>query len=100
MNIEDATADLMTDVFTDEPDFNEYKPEKNRIPLDEMNPSITALNGVDLYYAEQSARLVKKGIDAGEDELMNHIVWQSFRKGEEYPEKYAGKDEDDDDDDD
>ena len=100
MNIEDATADLMTDVFTDKADLSEYKPEKNRIPLNEMNPSTTALKGKDLYYAEQSARLVKKGIDAGEDELMNHIVWHSFRKGEAYPEKYAGKDEDDHDDDD
>ena len=100
MNIEDATADLMTDVFNDEPDLSVYKHEKNRIPLDEMNPVMGALTGIDRYYAEQSARLVEKGIDAGEDELMNHIVWHSFRKGENYPEKYAGKDEDDHDDDD
>ncbi|NPA35766.1 MAG: bifunctional YncE family protein/alkaline phosphatase family protein [Chlorobi bacterium] len=96
MNIEDATADLMTDVFTKTPDTSEYKYEKNRIPLNEMNPEQTALKGQELFYAKQSARLAEKGIDAGEDELLNHIVWYSFRKEEDYPEAFAGNDDDDD----
>ena len=99
MNIADATALPMFDAFTDKADFAVYKHVKNKIPLDEMNPVRTALAGKDLYYAMESARLVKKGIDTGEDGLMNRIIWSSLKNGREYPEKYAGKDEDDDDDD-
>ncbi len=95
MNIEDATADLMSDVFTYTPDYRPYTAEKNRIPLDEMNPPQTALSGKDLYFANESARLVSLGIDAGEDDLMNRIIWHSFKKEAPYPEHLAGKDDDD-----
>jgi len=98
MNIADATAKTMTDVFTDTPDLKPYKHLKNNIPLDEMNPEKTALAGKELYYAMESERLVQKGIDTGEDMLLNRIIWGAVKKGERYPEKYAGKEEDDDDD--
>ena len=98
MNIADATADPMFDVFTDKPDFKPYKHLKNKVPLDEMNPPLTALTGKDRHYAMESERLVSKGIDTGEDVLMNRIVWHAVKKGEKYPEKYAGNEEDDDDD--
>lgn len=87
MNIEDATANTMTDVFTEKADFSPYIPLKNNIPLDEMNPSLATLNRQERYFAEQSLRLVDKGIDAGEDYLMNRIIWSSFRKQTPYPEK-------------
>jgi len=95
MNIEDATADLMTGAFSDTPDYTPYTHEKNRIPLDEMNPPATALTGKDLYFANESARLAARGIDAGEDDLMNRIIWHSFRREAPYPEHLAGKDDDD-----
>ena len=98
MNIADATAAPMFDAFTDKADFAGYKHVKNKIPLDEMNRAKTALAGRGLYYAMESERLVKKGIDSGEDSLMNRIIWSSLKNGREYPERYAGKDEDDDDD--
>ena len=96
MNIADATAEPMFDVFTATPDFSPYLHEENRIPLDEMNPPQTALTGKDLYYADESARLAARGIDAGEDDLMNRIIWHSFRKDDPYPEHLTGDDPDDD----
>ncbi len=88
MNVEDATAIPMRDVFTKKPDFSPYICVKNNIPLDEMNPPLSALNQADLYYAKASARLAEKGIDAaGEDDLMNRILWHSFRENRPYPKQ-------------
>ena len=98
MNIADATAKPMFDVFDDTPDQTPYKHLKNNIPLNETNPPKTALAGKELIYAMESERLVKKGIDSGEDALLNKIIWNAVKNGKEYPEKYAGFDEDDDDD--
>jgi hypothetical protein len=98
MNIADATAKPMFDVFDDAPDLTPYKHLKNNIPLNEMNPLKSALAGKDLIYAMESERLVQKGIDSGEDVLLNKIIWNAVKNGEDYPEKYAGFDEDDDDD--
>ena len=96
MNMADATATPMFDVFTDTPDTALYLHEENRIPLDEMNPPMTALTGQDLYFARESSRLASLGIDAGEDDLMNRIIWRSFRNDAPYPEHLAGHDDDDD----
>jgi len=98
MNIEDATAKPMFDVFTTRADLAPYTILKNRIPLDEMNPSIQSLKGQQKHFAMESEKLIKKGIDSGEDDLLNRIIWSSVKKNEKYPAQYAGKDEDFDDD--
>ncbi len=98
MNIEDATAKPMFDVFTNKADFTPYTLVKNRIPLDEMNPPIDALKGQQKHFAIESEKLLQKGIDSGEDDLLNRIIWSSVKNDEEYPAQYAGKDDDNDDD--
>jgi hypothetical protein len=98
MNIEDATAKPMFDIFSDTPDFTPYLAVKNNIPLNEMNPSLRALTGIQKKYALASAEMAKKGIDAGNDDLLNRIIWSSVEKNKAYPAKYAGKNEDHDDD--
>ena len=98
MNIEDATAQPMFDVFSDQPDFAPYTALKNQIPLNEMNPQKQSLKGKDKYFALASARLVQKGIDSGEDDLLNRIIWSSVKKNEKYPARNAGKAESSDDD--
>jgi len=70
MNIEDASAAPMFDVFTKHPDFTPYTALKNQIPLDEMNPPAQSLKGQQKYFALASARLAQKGIDSGEDDLL------------------------------
>ncbi len=96
MNIEDATGQPMFNVFSGKPDFTPYTALKNKIPLDEMNPALRALNGQQKRYAMASAEMAKKGIDAGNDDLLNRIIWSSVKKEKAYPAKYAGKDMDND----
>ena len=94
MNIMDATATPMFDVFTDKPDYSPYGSLKNQIPLNEMNPPLTALNGKQKRYAIASELMAQKGIDAGNDDLFNKIIWSSVEPNEPYPARYAGEDDD------
>ncbi len=94
MNIMDASAKPMFDVFTNQPDFSAYKPLKNNIPLNEMNPPLSALKGNAKEFAKESLQMAQKGIDAGDDQLFNRILWSSSKKGKPYPEKYAGNEKD------
>ena len=34
------------------------------------------------------------GIDSGNDDLFNHILWYAMKGNQPYPDKFAGKDED------
>ena len=98
MNIEDATAKPMFDVFTDQADDTPYVAVKNQIPLNEMNPSLSALTGRAKTFAMESELMAQKGIDAGGDDLLNRIIWSSVKNTKTYPAQYAGKDTDGDDD--
>jgi len=95
MNIEDATANPMYDVFSNKIDTTPYHALKNQIPLDEMNPPLSALKGKAKDFARASELMAQKGIDAGDDDLLNRIIWSSVKKKEAYPAKFAGKDKDD-----
>ena len=98
MNIMDAIAPLMTECFTDTLDLKSYKAVKNQIPLDEMNKKLAVLKGKSLHYAKKSMEVQFDHIDAGNDDLLNKILWFAARKYEKYPYKYDGKGEDEDDD--
>ncbi|MFA5045242.1 MAG: bifunctional YncE family protein/alkaline phosphatase family protein [Paludibacter sp.] len=77
MNIQDAIATPMFDCFTNTPDYNPYISVKNQIPLDEMNPPLTALSDKALHYAKLSLEPQFDGIDSGNDDLFNRILWFS-----------------------
>lgn len=94
MNIMDATARPMFDCFVSTPDLTPYQALKNRIPLNEMNPPLTALKGSDLYYAQRSMEPQFDGIDTGDDELFNKILWHAMKGKAKYPKRFSGKDED------
>ncbi len=97
MNIMDASAKPMFDLFSSKPDDTPYKALKNNIPLDEMNPPLSALKGEQKRFAIASMEMAKLGIDAGSDDLLNRIIWSSVKGKAAYPAKFAGKDDDDDD---
>ncbi len=97
MNIQDAIADPMVACFNDTPDFTPYQAVPNQIPLDEMNPSLTALEGEALHYAQKSLEPQFDGIDTGDDDLFNRILWFTAQGNKPYPIKFAGDDDDDDD---
>ena len=98
MNVEDASAKPMFDVFSKKPDLTPYLALKNQIPLDEMNPELSALKGQKRSFAIASAKMAKKDIDDISDDLLNHIIWASTMIGKPYPAKYVSLLHTDDDD--
>jgi hypothetical protein len=97
MNIQDAIANPMTDCFTTVPDKTPYKALPNNIPLDEMNPQLISLKGKALYFAKKSMLPEFDGVDSGNDDLLNRILWFAAKGSTPYPEKYAGAVRQDDD---
>jgi YVTN family beta-propeller protein len=93
MNIMDATAKPMFDCFSATADLTPYRAAENRVPLNEMNPPLNALKDEALHYAQKSMETQFDGIDTGNDELFNHILWFAVKGKEKYPGKYTGKDE-------
>lgn len=85
MNTIDATAKPMFDCFNDQPATVPFQVLPNRIPLDEMNPDFSMLQGKALYYARESAENAAEGVDTGEDDLMNRILWFSAKGEAPYP---------------
>jgi YVTN family beta-propeller protein len=98
MNIQDAIANSMTDCFSSEKDLTPYEALPNNIPLNEMNPELSSLSGKELHYAKKSLLPEFDGIDSGNDDLLNRILWFSEKGNIPYPSKFAGSDDRDDDD--
>jgi YVTN family beta-propeller protein len=90
MNIQDAIANPMTGCFNSEPDKTPYIAIPNNIPLDEMNKPLHSVIGNARYYAEKSMLPEFIGIDRGEDDLLNRILWFAAKGDTPYPVKYAG----------
>ena len=87
MNIQDAIANPMTDCFVTEPDRTPYKALPGNIPIDEMNPGLTLLNGKALHYARKSMLPEFDGVDGGDDDLLNKILWFAAKGDIPYPAK-------------
>ena len=85
MNVIDATALPMFDCFQDTPDATPYTARPNLIRLDEMNRPLQGLRGRALHLARESMEQADEGIDTGEDELMNEILWFATKGNVPYP---------------
>jgi len=90
MNIQDAIANPMANCFGSTPDRTPYKAIPNKIPIDEMNPQLISLKGNALYFAEKSMLPEFDGVDAGNDDLLNRILWFAAKGDIPYPAKFAG----------
>jgi YVTN family beta-propeller protein len=97
MNIQDAIANTMTDCFGSTPDFTPYKALANNIPIDEMNAPLTSLTGKALHFAKKSMLPEYDGVDSGDDDLLNRILWFAAKGNTDYPGKFAGGKSDEDD---
>jgi hypothetical protein len=51
----------------------------NQIPLDEMDPSLSALKGEARYWAKQSLSLDFSAPDAADVDILNRVNWHSTR---------------------
>jgi YVTN family beta-propeller protein len=99
MNIQDAIANPMADCFTSKPDMTIYNAVPNKIPLDEMNPPLTSLTGRALHYAKKSMLPEFEKVDAGNDDLLNRILWYAAKGNTPYPSRFAAAESGDDDED-
>jgi hypothetical protein len=90
MNIQDAIANPITDCFTEVPDLTPYIALPNNIPINEMGAPLSTLTGKALHYAKKSMLPELKGIDTGNDDLLNRILWFAEKGNIPYPAKYAG----------
>jgi hypothetical protein len=90
MNIQDAIASPMTACFKSTPDYTPFKAVPNKIPLDQMNPPLKSLTGMARTYAEKSMLPEYDGVDEGNDDLLNRILWFAAKGNEPYPHWYAG----------
>ena len=57
----------------------------NNIPLNEMNKSLSQINGKAKYYAKKSADEAFKELDSGDDDMMNRILWFAAKGNKKYP---------------
>jgi hypothetical protein len=96
MNIQDAIANPMADCFTSKPDLTPYKALPNNFPIDEMNPPLTSLSGKALHFAKASMLPEYDGVDSGDDDLLNRILWFAAKGSINYPSKFAGGKSDED----
>lgn len=81
----DATARPMFECFTNTAQKTPYQVLPNRIPLNEMNKSLSMLQGPALFYAQKSLEQMSGGVDKGEDDLMNRILWFASKGEAPYP---------------
>jgi YVTN family beta-propeller protein len=85
MNAMDATALPMFDCFTNKPDTSGYTYLPNRIPLNEMNHSMSQLKGRARRYARMSLENKEDEIDEGDDDVFNRILWWATKGSRHYP---------------
>ena len=103
MNKFDSVADPMVACFSDQLDLTPYRAVPNNVPLDERNPSGTAMtDGRPLLAGEDPVARLEPPRRA-DPYWMNRITWYSLFKGtREYPGRpgeQPGMAEHDDDDD-
>jgi len=88
MNQFDLAADPMFTAFTDDPDFAPYDALPNQIPLDEMNPGLAGLTGLQRELTKASMAMNFNEADAAPEDLLNRVIWHSV-KGYDAP--YPGR---------
>jgi phospholipase C len=100
MNINDMSAPIMYDCFTDKPDFTPYTHVENQIPLDNMNPKPNELSGLARKWSKIASKMDTKLDNPANDDLINKMIWYSAKGyNMPYPSKYVIKNNHIDDDD-
>ena len=85
MNTMDATALPMFDCFQAKPNFLPFTLVKNKIPLDEMNKSLSQLKGKSLFWAKIANKSEYDHLDGGNDDEFNQMLWFTFKGNKPYP---------------
>ncbi|NLE36826.1 MAG: phosphoesterase, partial [Pirellulaceae bacterium] len=87
MNQFDASATPMASCFTDRLDPTPYAAVKNNIPLDQINPSVSAIEDPrGRHWAEVSLSLPLDDIDEADEDTLNRILWHAQKgRDDTYP---------------
>jgi YVTN family beta-propeller protein len=84
----DLAAEPMFTTFTAKPNATPYTAVRNRIPLDEMNPPLAGLRGLQRELAEFSLTIDSSEPDSAPADLLNRAIWHSV-KGFDTPYNYG-----------
>jgi hypothetical protein len=84
----DLAAEPMFTTFTSNADLAPYSALPNRIPLDEMNPPLAGLRGLQRELAQFSLTIDSSEPDAAPADLLNRAIWHSV-KGFDTPYNYG-----------
>ncbi len=79
MNQLDLSSEPMFDCFQETPDFTPYRVQQNNIPLEEINPPLSALKGDALYWAQKSMEQDLDEVDRIDEDVFNRIIWHAVR---------------------
>lgn len=94
MNQLDLNAVPMTDCFNEQPNFTSYKAVPNNIPLEQLNPPLKRLSGMQRYWAEKSLEQDLDDVDRINEDVFNRIIWHAV-KGYDVPYPVLANDYDD-----
>lgn len=81
MNKFDLLAYPMENCFVDEPDPTGFTHVPNNVPLDERNPSGTAMTADEKFWLKKTMELDWSKLDAADPYWLNRINWFSIYKG-------------------
>jgi YVTN family beta-propeller protein len=84
----DSAAEPMYSLFTSRPDFTPYTALDNQIRLDEMNPALASLTGLQRELAEFSMTIDTSQPDSAPADMLNRAIWHSV-KGFDTPYNYG-----------
>jgi len=88
LNQFDLAAEPMFTSFTGRPDFTPYTARPNNIPLNEMNPKLAGLKGLQRELAEFSMTIDSSEPDSAPADQLNRAIWHSV-KGFDTPYNYG-----------
>ena len=88
LNQFDLAAEPMFSVFTDRPDFTPYTALPITIPLNEMNPALAGLTGLERQLAKFSMTIDSAEPDSAPADPLNRAIWHSV-KGFHTPYNYG-----------
>jgi YVTN family beta-propeller protein len=84
----DLAAEPMFPTFAPKADLTPYTARPNAIRLDEMNPPLAALRGLQLELAKFSSTIDSSEPDSAPADLLNRAIWHSV-KGFDTPYNYG-----------
>jgi len=84
MNQFDGAAITMRNAFTRKPNVAPFEALPNQIPLDEMNPSVASLQGLQRDLALASTAMDFSEPDIAPEDVLNRAIWHSV-KGYDVP---------------